>query len=64
MKEELHFAALFGLTDTVKLLLDEKADLHKADDNGITAIKWAAYKGLTNVVKFSLDAGSKNSFTR
>jgi uncharacterized protein len=45
--------------ELVKLLLDRGADVHAANDHGITALHGAAYKGANQVVQLLVDRGAK-----
>jgi hypothetical protein len=51
----LRYAAENGHIETVKLLLDRKADIHAMDDY---ALRYAAHNGHTETVKLLLDRGA------
>lgn len=51
-------AAYRGYTDVVlRLLLDTRVDISAQDDNGWTALMWAAHGGTTQSIKLLLEAG-------
>lgn len=54
----LHFAAMQGRTDVVKLLINEKANVHAPAPWGDQAIHYAAVNGNVEVLKLLLDAGA------
>ena len=66
----VHFAAYFGLTDIVKLLIETgKADIDSKDSGGLTPLSWAAGRGHDAVIKLLLETGkadmeSKDSYSR
>ena len=47
----LMLAAANGHTETVKLLLERKADLNVRDNQGKTALAWAREKGHTEIIQ-------------
>lgn len=47
----LRWAAKYGPSRIVEMLLDRGADFDAQDENGWTALRWAAYQGQKNVVK-------------
>jgi hypothetical protein len=54
----VHFAAYFGLTDILKLLIEtSKADVDSKDSGGQTPLSWAAERGHEAVVKLLLETG-------
>ncbi|OBT62628.1 hypothetical protein VE03_08515 [Pseudogymnoascus sp. 23342-1-I1] len=54
----LHLTACFGVETVVKLLLDiDKVDADSKDEDGQTALFWAARNGHKAVVKLLLDSG-------
>ena len=44
--------------EAVKLLIKNKVDLNKADNDGRTALDWAACKGSTEIVKILVENGA------
>ena len=54
----LILAAKNGKTDTLKILIEKKADLEAADNSGRTALWWACYKGRTEAAKLLIAAGA------
>jgi len=48
-------AAKEGKTDILKALLDEGIDVNIKDNDGMTALMWAAYKCHLNAVELLLD---------
>jgi len=54
----LHYATLEGHYEVVKLLVDAKADLNKADDNGEVALHYATMYHRTSIVRLLLEAGA------
>ncbi|XP_055309695.1 uncharacterized protein LOC129573326 [Sitodiplosis mosellana] len=54
----LHFAARFGNKEIVQLLIENKADVNKKDDNGSTPLHWAAEKGRKEIVQLLIDKGA------
>lgn len=55
----LHWAALFGLTDTAKILMDAKSDINAQTKTGETPLHLAAEKGKLEMVKYLLELGAK-----
>lgn len=55
----LHWAALFGLTDTAKILMDAKSDINAQTKTGETPLHLAAEKGKIELVKYLLECGCK-----
>jgi ankyrin repeat protein len=54
----VHFAAYFGLTDIVKLLIGTgKVDVDSKDSGDQTPLSWAALKGHEAIVKLLLETG-------
>ncbi|KAG5982843.1 hypothetical protein E4U55_001250 [Claviceps digitariae] len=69
-KSTLHFAARFGHTEIVTLLLAHGADVSKLSDHGYTPLRCAALEGHHDIVKLLLEHGanvhataSEDSFT-
>jgi ankyrin repeat protein len=58
INQDLIEAADSGETDKVRALLEEGADVHATDDNGLTALWKAAAWGYTEIVRSLLDAGA------
>ena len=54
----LYWAAFKGHTECVKLLIEAKADVNKANEYGYTPLYWAALLGHTECVKLLIDAGA------
>jgi ankyrin repeat protein len=53
-------AAFSGHTGTVKILLDENADVSAQDKgDGKTALRWAVDRGHTEIVNILKQAGAK-----
>jgi ankyrin repeat protein len=48
-------AARAGKTDMLEALLDEGIDVNTKDNDGMTALMWAAYKCHLTAVEFLLD---------
>jgi serine/threonine-protein phosphatase 6 regulatory ankyrin repeat subunit B len=56
----LMIAAFSGHTGTVKILLDENADVSAQDKgDGKTALRWAVDRGHTEIVNILKQAGAK-----
>ena len=54
----LDFVAIYGHTDTAKLLLDRGANIDLADNDGKTALDFAAINGHLHIVTLLLDRGA------
>ncbi len=52
----LHYAAMYGQINTVRLLLDRGEDIH-AKCKGWTSLTYAAFQGHTDVAKLLIDKG-------
>ena len=64
-KTPLHWAAYFGHTQAVTLLLEYGAQIDAKDSFGIVPLREAAYAGHTEIVKILIDRGSDvNSIDR
>ena len=55
----LMWAARYGHTDTVKILLDAGADVNAKDESGWTPLIWAAYYDHPDIIKILKEAGAK-----
>jgi ankyrin repeat protein len=55
----LHFAALNGRRQCVRLLLEQGADVNLADDDGDTPLHMAAVNGHVSVIEALVDAGAQ-----
>jgi ankyrin repeat protein len=53
-KTALHWAALYGQTKVMELLLAEKADVNSLDEDGFTPLHWAATFNQSEAVKLLL----------
>ena len=42
--------------EVVQTLIDAGADVNRQDDNGDTALTWAAYRGYLEMIRFLIDA--------
>ncbi|KAL6825975.1 ankyrin repeat-containing domain protein [Trichoderma sp. SZMC 28015] len=60
----LHLAAYFGITESVKALLEEARDVDAKDDDGLTPLSWSARNGYDDVVKLLLAVPSVNVNSR
>jgi ankyrin repeat protein len=58
----LHWAALKGHTEIVKILLGKGAEVNFADKDSQTALNKAAYRGHTEIVKMFLKNGAEVNF--
>lgn len=65
-KTVLHYAAISGLVDEAKLLIEKGADVNALDSVKANPLNWAAWKGSLEMVKLMLDSGgdlsNKDSF--
>jgi ankyrin repeat protein len=57
------WAARYGHTETIKLLLEKGADVNRENRHGNTALLFAAYEGSTEMVKLLLEAGANVNAT-
>jgi hypothetical protein len=55
----LHFATLYGRTDTAELLLDNEANVMEVDAHGNTALHMAAFFGHKAIAEFLLARGAR-----
>lgn len=55
----MHWAALFGLVDTAKILIDAKSDINAQTKTGETPLHLSAEKGKIEMVKYLLECGAK-----
>jgi ankyrin repeat protein len=54
-----HWAAIFGLTETGKILIEAKADVNCTTKSGETPLHLCAEKGKIEFVKLLLEAGAR-----
>lgn len=57
-KTALHYAAINGPVENVKMLVDKGAAVNALDGIRANAVNWAAYVGPFDCVKFLVEAGS------
>lgn len=48
-----------GDAETVSSMVEQGADLHEMDENGLTTLHWAALSGQTDVAEYLLDHGAE-----
>lgn len=54
----LIWAIMEGYTQSVRMLIDQGADINAADFQGMTALLWAASKGQTEIVELLISKGA------
>ncbi len=59
----LHWAAMWGHVDAVKLLLEKGAEIDAPDSSGLTPLHWAAWQGRLEVVKYLISKGADKDAT-
>ncbi|GAA5815097.1 hypothetical protein MFLAVUS_008603 [Mucor flavus] len=55
----LFWAANYGHTECVRILIEEKCQLNLKDENGKTALHYAAWEGHTKCTQLMIDAGCR-----
>ena len=60
MQPDLITSAAEGRLAWVRSLVESKANVHQTDNNGVTALHWAAHKGHLPVVKYLVTEGQAN----
>lgn len=59
----LHWAAMWGQLDTVKLLLETGAEIDAPTSSKMTPLHWAAWQGGLEVVKYLVSKGANKDAT-